>query len=78
MSSDVGTLFRLPFSTSEHRKLGKLYEGETNVCKFLFVIINITVMWIVGRLEFIYAEDKPYIHICARTCVCVCVSLAEK
>jgi hypothetical protein len=44
MSSDVGTLYRLPFSTSEHRKLGKVYEGETNVCKFVFVIINIPVM----------------------------------
>jgi hypothetical protein len=69
MSSNVRTLYRLPFSTSEHRKLGEVYEGETNICKFVCVIIHMTVMWIVGSMEFKYAEYKLYTRIWRTGCI---------
>jgi hypothetical protein len=42
--SDAGTVYRIPFSTSEHRKFGKVYEGETTICKFVCVAIHMIVI----------------------------------
>jgi hypothetical protein len=57
MSFHAETPYRLLFVTFVHRKLGKVYEGGTKICKFLCVGIYMAVMWIAGTWELIRKRE---------------------